>query len=228
MIRYPRRFRAFAMCLSALAGFVDAAGFVLTGGLFVSFMSGNSTWLAVTLASGSALALKAGALILTFLTGVVAGALLAAWRPHRRKCLVLGLCVAALLLSAATIDLKAGIAGPLLLAFAMGSLNNVFLRDGEVSIGVTYMTGTLVRAGQRIAGAVRGEEPSDWLHYLGLWASLVAGAIAGALFAAKEPALSIWTASGLGALLTFVACRLESAGHEAKHGAPVRDSAGQS
>ena len=31
---------------------------------------------------------------------------------------------------------------------AMGALNNVFRRNGEVAIGITYMTGALVRFGQ--------------------------------------------------------------------------------
>jgi uncharacterized membrane protein YoaK (UPF0700 family) len=41
-----------AFCLSALAGCVDAIGFLELGGHFVSFMSGNSTRLSVSLAGG--------------------------------------------------------------------------------------------------------------------------------------------------------------------------------
>ncbi len=39
-----------ALALSALAGFVDGIGFLHLGGLFVSFMSGNSTRMSVSLA----------------------------------------------------------------------------------------------------------------------------------------------------------------------------------
>ncbi|MFX6760099.1 DUF1275 family protein, partial [Acinetobacter baumannii] len=39
-----------ACALSGLAGFVDGIGFLHLGGLFVSFMSGNSTHLGVSLA----------------------------------------------------------------------------------------------------------------------------------------------------------------------------------
>ena len=39
---------ALACALSALAGYVDGIGFIHLGGLFVSFMSGNSTRLGVT------------------------------------------------------------------------------------------------------------------------------------------------------------------------------------
>ena len=211
MITYDPRFRAFAMFLSAVAGFVDAAGFVLTGGLFVSFMSGNSTRLAVGLVDGANVALFAAALVASFVLGVVAGALLAPWKPAWRKTLVCALSSLVLVLSAGTMGVGFVVAASLLLAFAMGSLNNVFLRDGEVSIGVTYMTGALVRAGQRVAGALRRENPSDWLSYILLWASLVIGAIAGAFVAALDLSLSIYLAAGLAVVMTLFAHLLESA-----------------
>ena len=47
-----RRNVALACALSALAGYVDGIGFLHLGGLFVSFMSGNSTRMGVSLAQG--------------------------------------------------------------------------------------------------------------------------------------------------------------------------------
>jgi uncharacterized membrane protein YoaK (UPF0700 family) len=41
---------ALACALSALAGYVDGIGYLHLGGLFVSFMSGNSTRMGVSLA----------------------------------------------------------------------------------------------------------------------------------------------------------------------------------
>ena len=41
MTRLELRSRIFACLLAALAGFVDAIGFIRSGGFFVSFMSGN-------------------------------------------------------------------------------------------------------------------------------------------------------------------------------------------
>ena len=202
------------MFLSALAGFVDGTGFVLTRGLFVSFMSGNSTRFSVGIAERSGVAFLAGGLIVLFLAGVVAGALLSAWKPVRRKTIVLTSSTFGLALSAALVSLSLPTAGALVLAAAMGSLNNVFLRDGEVSIGVTYMTGTLVRAGQRIAGAVRGEGPSDWLPYLLLWGSLASGATAGGLVATWEVTTAIWAAVAAAASISVFTHRLEAAAHQ--------------
>ena len=53
MQNFDTRSRAIAYSLSALAGFVDAIGFIGSGGFFVSFMSGNSTRLGVGAATAS-------------------------------------------------------------------------------------------------------------------------------------------------------------------------------
>jgi uncharacterized membrane protein YoaK (UPF0700 family) len=65
------------------------------------------------------------------------------------------------------------------MAMALGSANAIFQRDGEVTIGVTYMTGTLVKFGQRIASTLMGGAAFAWLPYLLLWLGLVGGAFLG-------------------------------------------------
>jgi uncharacterized membrane protein YoaK (UPF0700 family) len=209
MINYDRRFRAFAMGIAALAGFVDAAGFVLTQGLFVSFMSGNSTRLAVGFVHEIGIVAVAAGLLLSLLGGVIAGALIASAWPRRRKTLLLF--IASLMLVGAAVIAEAGsdVFAALLLAATMGSLNNLFLREGEVSIAVTYMTGTLVRAGQRIAASIRGEGPSDWLPYLLLWASLLAGAVAGAFASTVSASFALWIVVPFALSLTLIGYWLE-------------------
>lgn len=54
MTPYDKRAQALAIRLSALAGYVDAIGFIQPGGFFVSFMSGNSTRLGVGPIAGAA------------------------------------------------------------------------------------------------------------------------------------------------------------------------------
>ena len=52
MQRYqPAVHRGRAICLAALAGFVDALAYISLGGFFASFMSGNTTRLGVGLAT---------------------------------------------------------------------------------------------------------------------------------------------------------------------------------
>ena len=181
VIRYDQRDRGFAVGLAALAGYVDATGFLATGGFFLSFMSGNSTRMSVGLATSSPQAMLAAGLIVAFVAGVTAGSLLGRFAGLHRRAVVL----AAMALTLAVAAML-GQSGPLWAAalvttFAMGAENTVFEVEGEVALGLTYMTGTLVRLGQRIAAACTGGPRWDWLPHLYLWTGLVIGASAGAI-----------------------------------------------
>lgn len=66
-------------------------------------------------------------------------------------------------------------------AAAMGAENVAFARDGEVQIGLTYMTGTLVKFAQRLVQALKGYRDTGWLSFLVLWAGLVGGGVVGAI-----------------------------------------------
>src|SRR5262245_8575102 len=71
-----RRNIVLATALSALAGYVDGIGFMHLGGLFVSFMSGNSTRMGVSIAAGHWRdAASAAGLIGLFVLGAFAGSL---------------------------------------------------------------------------------------------------------------------------------------------------------
>lgn len=201
MIRYDTSFRRLAFCLAGLAGFVDAIGFLGSGGLFVSFMSGNSTRLAIDIAKASNMALAAATLIALFVAGVFLNIIAAAKITVAHRKVVAISCVAALLLCAACCkwsDLDVAATG--LLCVAMGASNTIFRRDGEVSIGVTYMTGTLVKLGHKLADAALGGNPTAWVPYLLLWFALVSGGIVGAASYAWSQDASI----GLGAAFALV------------------------
>jgi len=171
-----------AVGLSALAGFVDAVGFLTLNGSFVSFMSGNSTQLAVHLAQGE-IRLLAGlaGLIALFTLGVFFGTVVGRLtRPQHHVTVVLGL--VSLLLAAALIAVTAQrpLVSIALMTLAMGAENAVFQRDGEVVVGLTYMTGTLVKMSQKVAAAFFGGAPLAFVPYLLLWGGLIAGGISGA------------------------------------------------
>lgn len=133
----PRRW--LAMALALLAGFVDATGFMATGGYFVSFMSGNTTRLSVDLATATADAMLPGLLILGFVAGVTIGALSIRRVERWRKTVVIGLVVLLLGLSAAGAAAGSDLVSLAGMVVAMGAINNAFSRDREVAVGLTYM-----------------------------------------------------------------------------------------
>jgi uncharacterized membrane protein YoaK (UPF0700 family) len=185
MNAFDRPDQRLATGLAALAGFVDATGFIATGGFFLSFMSGNSTRLGVgAMTSGGHAGLAAG-LILCFVLGVMAGSLT-------------GRAAAGWLLPAFLVT-----------AFAMGSENTVFEADGEVRISLTYMTGNLVKIGQRLAGALLGRSRWAFVPFLALWLAMVGGAIAGAALWPWLGLAGLWVAAGAALLLAVESRRIE-------------------
>ncbi len=169
-----------AIGLLALAGFVDAIGFLILGSLFVSFMSGNSTQFAIrtgqTLWSG---AWPAATIVGLFTLGVVVGRLMASGVGLWRRPAILTL-EATLLALAGWVPLPALAAGALM-AVAMGAQNSIPPMAGGKA-GLTYVTGALVHFGVSLADALTGAGPAaaPW-PYLALWVGIVAGGIAGAV-----------------------------------------------
>lgn len=196
MTRYDRRSIALAVALSTLAGYVDAVGLLTSRSFFVSFMSGNSTRLGVGLGDAQwGYALLAGGVVLLFVAGVVLGTLVAHWAGERRKPAVLLLVAALLALAAAAQAATVPHFGTAAMLLAMGVENTVFQREGEVSIGLTYMTGALVRLGQRLAAIFHGGPPWAWTPYAALWLGLVAGAATGAFVQTRLPLVGLWPAA---------------------------------
>jgi uncharacterized membrane protein YoaK (UPF0700 family) len=208
MVRYDRRIKLLAIGLSALAGIVDATGFLQLGGFFVSFMTGNTTRLGVGLAQDLADAGTAMALVAGFVLGVMLGIATGMLAPRRRAMAVLLLVAALLAVAAAAAD--AGLA-PLAVAamtLAMGAENAVFEQDGEIRIGLTYMTGTLVKLGQHLTRALLGGPPWAWASHLLLWLGLAAGAMIGALSYRIIGLNDLWAAALAAVLFAAIAGRL--------------------
>ncbi len=193
---------ALACALSALAGYVDGIGFIHLGGLFVSFMSGNSTRLGVSIAELDwKAALEAIGLIVVFVFGAACGSVIVLGGGDRRTAWLL-LTEAALLAAAALLS-SFGLHGVAvgILALAMGLENSVFQVQGGAGLGLTYVTGALVKVGQLIVVAFRGGGRWEWLPNLVLWASLVIGSIAGALAYRRMGLEAVWFAATAALLL---------------------------
>jgi uncharacterized membrane protein YoaK (UPF0700 family) len=116
------------------------------------------------------------------------------------------LLVEALLLAAAAIADGVGfpslaIAG---IVLAMGLENAVFQIDGGAGLGLTYVTGALVKAGQLIAAALAGGARWAWMPNLMLWAALVSGSLCGALAYHWLGLAAIWFAAAAAFVISAV------------------------
>ncbi|MFC3226190.1 YoaK family protein [Marinibaculum pumilum] len=174
-----------AVLLTGMAAWVDAAGFLLAGDAFVSFMSGNNTELASSVAQGAWPGiLLVGSVVLAFLAGVVLGECLSrpagGWRQPR-----VYLADALLLCLALAGSLAAWPAGAVLplLAAAMG-VHNASLHPQRGAAVRTYITGTIVQFGRGLALFLMGRGGTAEMRENGtVWAGFVCGALAGGMVA---------------------------------------------
>ena len=172
-----------SVLLAAIAGFVDAIGFIISGGLFVSFMSGNSTQAGVEATQGALLtATVALCLVIGFVAGVTAGHVLGIRFPGVR----LGeriLLLSGALAAGSTVVAVWPHSGFSLVALSavMGAMNTLFVANGRARVAITYATGTLVSVGLGLAEQLTGRGRGQWLRPLLLWVSITVGALIGAL-----------------------------------------------
>ncbi|HEX5462162.1 MAG TPA: YoaK family protein [Steroidobacteraceae bacterium] len=170
-----------AIALTAVAGCVDAIGYLRLRHFFVSFMSGDSTQLAVSTVRGDwGHAGTAAAIVGLFVIGVVAGRSLTssldAWgRPAVLMSEALLLCLAVVMGTSTVIAIS-------LTTFAMGVQNAAIDKEQAARIGLSYVTGTLVSLGDKLADALRADRTDRWawVPHLLHWGALVLGAACGA------------------------------------------------
>ncbi len=195
MNRLDRNARILAVGFAAMAGMVDAIGFLASGGFFLSFMSGNSTRLSVGVVEGAPYVGMVALLLLSFVGGVVAGSLIGRKNilAHAQRQAFI-LIIISLLLFAAPLIASLGylLVGLCFAAFCMGVENTLFEREGSVPFGLTYMTGALVKIGQGLATMISGGPRLDWVPYLLLWLGLISGAAVGALMFGIFGYNSLW------------------------------------
>ncbi|USI73097.1 YoaK family protein [Sphingomonas morindae] len=175
--------KAIVLLLLAIAGCVDAVGLAETGQYFVSFMSGNTTRMGLSLAYGQRLeALLPLGLVALFVGGTTLGALIMERSGRAGAAPVMVAQAALLALASWGFGTSRPALGVLPLPVAMGLANIVMMQNGTVQRGATYATGTLVRLGVGLARL--GRRPGEGgavLHDFACWLALLAGAIGGAL-----------------------------------------------
>ena len=226
MQRHTAGEQNLAVSFAFIAGFVDSIGFLFLGGVFLSFMSGNTTRIATASVEGNSdLALLAGSAIVFFLLGVMEGALvrrLARRRVHPdrvREVVMISMCVL-FTLASLTVFLGSPRIAIVIASLGIGAMNSIFEREGEVSIPLTYMTGTLVKMGQRFVDAFFGGTHAAWLGHLKMWAGLTLGAFTGAVVYRRLEIDALYVVTLLTWLTTGVALLARMYGR--RHGSVVR------
>lgn len=188
--------------LSVLAGMTDAIGLLALGD-FVSFMSGNTTRLAVAISQADlALVLRLALAILSFVLGNALGVLLA--RHFRRQASPLLLVVAGLLAFAAAWPLATSFPALVAAILAMGMLNAVVEQVNGLPIGLTYVTGALSRFGRGLGRWLLGERRHGWRVQLVPWSGMLLGAAIGAWLEQRLGLLALSASCGLACVLALV------------------------
>lgn len=169
----------FVASLSFIAGMTDSISFMVTGD-FVSFMSGNTTRLAVSLSTSNVvLAIHIAVLIAAFVVGNALGVVAATFSGRRAWPLLF--CIGLLLIIGGMLG-EHSIA-PFLAVLAMGMINAVVEEVNGLPIGLTYVTGALSRFGRGLGRALLGQHRVGWRVQLVPWGGMLIGAIAGGAMA---------------------------------------------
>ncbi len=206
-----------AALLAMIAGFVDAYGIIVYG-VFVSFMSGNTTQTGYQTAEGESGPASASALaILFFFIGTFAGALFAGsvGRATRRLVFAFVAATLAAVIGLTQIGFLSTSFGIAIVSFAMGVFNSALSRVGAQAVSLTFVTGTLSRVGSHLALAARRaplvDSQGPWDTHLRrvlvlgrIWFGFIFGAL---LSGAATPRFGAWVLSApaliLAALATF-------------------------
>lgn len=144
-------FRAGLLC--AIAGFVDAVGYVDLGGVFAANMTGNTVLLAMSGAQGHWADAAVYVVTLASFSGGVAVAYLL-----EAKHLRVPLLAEAILISAVALTAPGKTASLIMLAGAMGLQAASMTRFGTVTISTVVVTSVIVRI---VEGGVSKRKPPD-------------------------------------------------------------------
>ncbi|MBG4771425.1 DUF1275 domain-containing protein [Pseudomonas aeruginosa] len=189
--------------LSVLAGMTDAIGFLATGD-FVSFMSGNTTRLAVSLGEGDFGGLvRLSVALASFVVGNALGVILARFSGRRAAPILV--CCAMLLALSAVWPFDWNVPALVAAILAMGMLNAVVEQVNGLPIGLTYVTGALSRFGRGLGRWLLGERRNGWRVQLVPGSGRCGGAVLGALLEQQLGLAAMAASAALAALLALLA-----------------------
>lgn len=178
-----------ACTLASVSGFVDGVGATYIAGVFVSFMSGNTTSAGIAVGTAQwGKALHSVIPIPLYVFGVLLGSLILLRSARMRPWVYVltALLLTGFMLFSQHWEMKTGwpeVFGAALLAVPMGTMNATLRKVGGFSVGLGYVTGTLASLGENLAKWTVGprtpaQSEGVWL-YAGLWLCFFVGAALG-------------------------------------------------
>lgn len=176
-----RRMFRLALGLAFLAGFIDATGFILLGGIFVASPETFATMFAVNLANGWGRAAQIGLLVIGVVSGAMAGTRIV-HRSGRNPRTAVVVIVACLLATAFYLNLSDVVLWPgFLLSAAIGMAHCTL--DGSDDLVAQAMSAThqLVRLGEGLADLCLGRKAANMVAPLLFGFAFLGGAVVAAL-----------------------------------------------
>jgi len=192
-----------AALLAALAGMVDAIGFLAFGHVFFASPDASATVLGANLPGSIDIALFAGAMLFSFVAGVTLMTLIANRATKFRRTLVLSGTALALALAYVALQIGISFAPAVLLAMAMGGAFCIFERDDPNLQEAMSPSAQIVGFGEALVGERYDTDRRLTGLHASFWLAFLLGGVAGtsAWFAIDAQSLAL--ATGVAGVLTL-------------------------
>lgn len=201
--RTERAMVQLAAMLAALAGFINAVGFLTFGDVFMASPEANTTVLGASLPGNLAIAQFAAGLLASFVGGVVVATLITHRSGRYRRTTVLLCTVVALIGAYLAFRSNVEIIPAVLLAMAMGAVHCLFEKDDPDLQEAMSPSAQIVRFGEALAGGRNGVSHRQLGLHASFWLAFLIGGLAGAGAWIMLDAQSFALAAGVAGLLTM-------------------------
>ena len=192
-----------AATLAVLAGLVNSIGLLAFGNVFLASPVANATVLGANLPNSGAVALFAGAILLSFVAGVTITTLSTQSAERFRLTLVLLIVTVGLFAAYATFYADIPIAPAVLLAMAMGSAHCIFEpNDGKLQEAMSP-TAQLVRFGEALANRQYNVGDQKIGMHIWFWIAFLFGGVVGVTAWIALGSASFALVAGLTGILTL-------------------------
>ncbi|ALR21410.1 MULTISPECIES: DUF1275 family protein [Sphingomonadaceae] len=207
--RAQRALVQLAAMLAALAGAINAAGFLAFGHVFLASPEANATVLGTSLPGGFGITKFVGGMIFSFVGGVVLTTLITHWLGRYRRTIALVCTAIALAAAYLTFLSHLAIIPAVLIAMAMGSAHCTFERDDPDLQEAISPSTQVVRFGEALAGGRHHANYRQLGLHASFWLVFLIGGLAGAVAWITLDARAFAVAALVAALLAMRAWLIE-------------------